>query len=97
MVGAGMYGGGATASSNSVTLTNTNAASSFINVRNYNYVRIQASGNSQCSITYIREDGSSYAENKFNFTDITVRVNNVSFVLIAINISNGSNVTISRS
>ena len=97
MVGAGMYGGGATASSNSVTLTHTNAASSFINVRNYNYVRIQASGNSQCSITYIREDGSSYAENKFNFTDITVRVNNVSFVLIAINISNGSNVTISRS
>lgn len=97
MVAAGMYGSTATASANSVSLSSTNSAAVFVNVRNYNYIRIQTGETAQASIEYVYEDGNSSGENKFNFSDITIGVSGVSFVLITVYMSNGSSATVTRS
>lgn len=97
MVAAGMYGSNVTTSTNSVSLTNTNSAAVFVNVRNYTSLNIQTGGTAQGSIVYVNENGGYSLENKFNFTNITVNVSGVSFVLVTVYLSNGSSLTVTRS
>lgn len=97
MVAAGMYGSNVTTSTNSVSLTNTNSAAVFVNVRNYTSLNIQTGGTAQGSIVYVNENGGYSSENKFNFTNITVNVSGVSFVLVTMYTSNGSSLTVTRS
>lgn len=97
MVAAGMYGSNVTTSTNSVSLTNTNSAAVFVNVRNYTSLNIQTGGTAQGSIVYVNENGGYSSENKFNFTNITVNVSGVSFVLVTVHLPNGSSLTVTRS